>query len=96
VVQFFAVLEKEPDSLWGVYFPDLPGCVAAAETADIALDNAASALREVAADVADEGRSLPEPRSLEELQRDGEVREALSAGAALVAVPLDLIETAAE
>ena len=94
--RYFAVLEKEPDSLWGVYFPDLPGCVAAAETADIALDNASSALREVAEDLAGEGRSLPQPRSLEELHKDGEVRQALAAGAALVAVPLLIVDTAAE
>jgi predicted RNase H-like HicB family nuclease len=94
--RFFAVLEKEPDGLWGVYFPDLPGCVAAAETADIAVDNAASALREVAEDLAGEGRSLPQPRTLEELHRDDEVRQALAGGAALVAVPLLIVDTAAE
>ena len=94
--RFFAVLEKEPDSLWGVYFPDLPGCVAAAETADIAVDNAASALREVAEDLAGEGRSLPQPLTLEDLHRDDEVRQALAAGAALVAVPILIVDTAAE
>jgi len=92
----YGVVIEKANGNYSAYVPDLPGCVAAAETADVALDNAASALREVAEDVADEGRSLPEPRSLEELQRDGEVREALSAGAALVAVPLLLVDTAAE
>jgi predicted RNase H-like HicB family nuclease len=94
--RFFAVLEREPGTLWGVYFPDLPGCVAAAETADVALDNAELALQEVADDLTGEGRSLPEPRLLEELLKDSELREALSAGAALVAVPLHAVETAAE
>ena len=92
--RYFAILEKEPESLWGVYFPDLPGCVAAAETADLALTNAAAALREVAKDMAMAGRSLPSPRSIEDLRTDRDVQAALSAGSALVAVPL--IETAAE
>ena len=92
--RYFAILEKEPESLWGVYFPDLPGCVAAAETADLALTNAA-ALREVAEDMAMAGRSLPSPRSIEDLRADSDVRAALAAGSALVAVPL-VAETAAE
>ena len=93
--RYFAILEKEPESLWGVYFPDLPGCVAAAETADLALTNAAAALREVAEDMAMAGRSLPSPRSIEDLRADSDVRAALAAGSALVAVPL-VAETAAE
>ena len=94
--RYFAVLEKEPDTLWGVYFPDLPGCVAAAEDADTALANAAAALQEFTQDMASEGRALPEPRSIEELRADAEVREALVAGSALVAVPLLTVDTAAE
>jgi predicted RNase H-like HicB family nuclease len=92
--RFFAVLEKKPGTLWGVYFPDLPGCVAAAETADVALDNAELALQEVADDLTGEGRSLPEPRSLQELQKDDEVREAFAAGAVLVTIPLLAVNAA--
>lgn len=92
---FLAVLEKEPASLWGVYFPDLPGCVGAAETADGAIVNAELALREVADDMAAEGRALPQARSIEELNADKELRAALTSGATLIAVPLR-IEAAAE
>ena len=93
--RYFAILEKEPESLWGAYFPDLPGCVAAAETADLALPNAAAALREVAEDMATARPPLPSPRSIEDLRADIDVRTALAAGSALVAVPL-LVESAAE
>jgi predicted RNase H-like HicB family nuclease len=94
--RYFAILEKEPDSLWSVFFPDLPGCVAAADNADNALANAAAALREVTEDMVSEGRPLPEARSIEELRVDAEVKEALAAGAALIAIPLLTVDTASE
>ncbi len=78
-----------------MYFPDLPGCVAAADNADTALANAAAALWEVTEDMKSEGRALPEARSVEELRVDAEVKEALAAGAALIVIPLTL-DTAAE
>ena len=90
MARYFAVLEKEPESLWGVYFPDIPGCVAAAETADATLANAVAALKDVAEERAADGRAMPKARSLEEIQADEEVRVALTAGAALVAVPFVL------
>src|SRR5688572_12283772 len=88
MIRFFAILEKEPTSLWGAYFPDLPGCVAAAASSEEALANAGAALRDVAEDMASENLPLPKARSLDELQADAEVREALAAGAALVSIPL--------
>ena len=94
--RYVAVLEKEPDTLWGVYFPDLPGCVAAAEDVDTALANAAAALQEIMQDMTSEGKALPEARSIEELRADGEVRDALAAGSALVAIPFLIVDTAAE
>jgi predicted RNase H-like HicB family nuclease len=101
VQRYFALLEKEPDSLWGVYFPDLPGCVAAAASAETAVANAGAALRDVAADLQAEGEALPRARNIEELNADSEVRAALAAGAALIAIPLlaserDAVGTAAE
>jgi predicted RNase H-like HicB family nuclease len=94
MTRYFAILEKQPGSLWGVYFPDLPGCVSAAETAEQAIENAEAALTEVAEDMVAEGVPLPNARSVEDLRANIEVREALASGAALVAVPLRLAEAA--
>ena len=94
MARYFAILEKEPGTLWGVYFPDVPGCVAAAETADAAVENAEAALKEIAEDIMADGLALPIARSIEELQADTEVRAALTAGAALVSVPLRITEAA--
>jgi predicted RNase H-like HicB family nuclease len=33
-MQYTVIVEKEPNSDWGAYVPDLPGCVAVASTRD--------------------------------------------------------------
>ena len=45
LVHFVAVLEKEPDSDFGIYFPDLPGCVTAGDDENEALSNAEEVLQ---------------------------------------------------
>ncbi len=45
LVHYVAILEKEPDSDFGIYFPDLPGCVTAGDDADEALRNAEEVLQ---------------------------------------------------
>lgn len=94
MIRYLAILEKEPGTLWGVYFPDLPGCVSAAETAEEAIENAEAALKEVAEDMDLEGIALPAARSVEDLQADANIRAALASGAALVSVPLRVAEAA--
>ena len=86
MTRYFGILEKEPDTLWGVYFPDLPGCVAAAQSAEEALAKAEWALRDIAGDINAGGRVLPLARTIEELNADP--------GATLVAIPLIMDESA--
>ena len=45
LVHYVAVLEKEPDSDFGIYFPDLPGCVTAGDDEEEALQNAEDVLQ---------------------------------------------------
>ena len=42
---YFAVVHKEKDSAYGVYFPDVPGCFSAADSMDDLQQNAAKVLR---------------------------------------------------
>ncbi|HEX3652042.1 MAG TPA: type II toxin-antitoxin system HicB family antitoxin [Rhizomicrobium sp.] len=73
---------------YGVVFPDLPGCTAMGKTMDEALANAADALRDWA-EITEESRAkIPQPRSLEVLRRDPQLKRALAEGAGLVTVPL--------
>lgn len=79
---YYGILEKEPETLWGVWFPDLPGCVTAGETADEATEKAISALREYL-----EGAEPPNASDVETLMADPDVVEARARGGILIRVP---------
>jgi predicted RNase H-like HicB family nuclease len=82
--RYVAILCKDDGSAFGIHFPDLPGCVAAGDTEDDALANAAIALRLWAEDVSE----LPNASSLEALRQNPDVVQDLSAGGCAVIIPL--------
>jgi predicted RNase H-like HicB family nuclease len=84
----YAALVDGSTGAYGVVFPDLPGCTAMGKTMDDALEAASYALRDWVAVTEESGGNVPEPRSLEVLRRDREVKVALSEGAGLASVPL--------
>jgi predicted RNase H-like HicB family nuclease len=87
-MHYVAVIEKEPDSAFGVWFPDVEGCFSAGETVEEAVANAAVALRQHAEAVESAGRHVPAARSTDDVLRDEDVAAAMEAGAVLFAVPL--------
>jgi antitoxin HicB len=88
VTHYIAIIHKEPGSIYGVSFPDLPGVVAAADSLDAALTEAAEALAFAAEDWEDlTGTPFPRPRSLDALQADTEFASAVT-NAVVAAVPL--------
>jgi antitoxin HicB len=88
VTHYIALIHKEPDSIYGVSFPDVPGVIAAAETLDAALSEAAEALAFAAEDwEANSGAGFPPPRSLDALRDDPQFR-ARAQDAVVAAVPL--------
>ena len=62
--QFVAVLERGGSAGFGVFFPDLPGCVSAGETAEDAMRGAREALALHVEGMVKEGQALPEPSSI--------------------------------
>ena len=80
-----ALIHKEPDSAYGVSFPDVPGVIASAGTLN-------DALREALAFAAEDweeltARPFPAPRTLDALRGDPSFASAL--GEAIVAaIPL--------
>jgi predicted RNase H-like HicB family nuclease len=86
VTAYIGILEKEPGTLWGLWFPDLPGCIAAGESADETLAQAGEALVQWAVLAREDGAILPAPRSIEALRSDPDVAGALAAGHVAVAV----------
>lgn len=59
-----AILEGDADTGFGVYFPDLPGCVTAGDSATEAAINAAEALALHLEGLIAEGLLLPPPSDL--------------------------------
>jgi predicted RNase H-like HicB family nuclease len=64
-VYYPAVIDKDPDSDFGVVFPDFPGCVSAGSTLDEAMLGAHEALAGHVALMVNDGDELPEPTPLE-------------------------------
>ncbi|MBV8752496.1 MAG: type II toxin-antitoxin system HicB family antitoxin, partial [Hyphomicrobiales bacterium] len=71
MIHYIALIHKEPNSIYGVSFPDVPGVIAAAETLDGALSEVAEALAFAAEDwETHSGTRFPAPRSLDALHAD--------------------------
>jgi predicted RNase H-like HicB family nuclease len=65
-MRFTVVIEKGPTS-FGAYVPDLPGCVAAAETREEAVRLIHEAIEFHIEALKDDGQPVPEPHSTAEL-----------------------------
>jgi predicted RNase H-like HicB family nuclease len=87
-MHYVAVIEKDEDSAFGVWFPDVEGCFSAGETMDEAVANAAAALRQHVEAVESAGRHVPQARSVDDVLSDEDVAASVEAGALLFAVPL--------
>jgi predicted RNase H-like HicB family nuclease len=80
VAYYIAIIEEEePDHAVGVWFPDLPGCTSAGDDIDEALRNAPEALELYAESFEADGKRLPRPRTLTELNIDPEIAEEIKA-----------------
>jgi predicted RNase H-like HicB family nuclease len=75
---YIAIIEDAgPDEAVGLWFPDLPGCISGGDDVDEALENAPEALALYAQELIADGRQLPPPRTLAELEADPEVADEL-------------------
>jgi len=79
MTHYVAIVEEEEGKAFGVWFPDLPGCISAGDTLDEAMANAGEALA-LWVDVARErGAPIPAARSLSELKKDAAVADEMRA-----------------
>jgi predicted RNase H-like HicB family nuclease len=83
-----AVIEKDAESAFGVWFPDVEGCFSAGDTVEEAVANAAIALRQHVEAVESAGRPVPRARSIDDVILDKEGAAAIETSAILFAVPL--------
>jgi predicted RNase H-like HicB family nuclease len=86
-MRYIAFIHKEPDSIYGVSFPDFPGCISAGDTLDEALANASEALRGHVQMIEADGETAPDARTIEQIMQDAELADE-RVGAVISAVPL--------
>ena len=86
-MRYVAFVHKDPDSAYGLSFPDFPGCVSVGDTMDEVIANGTEALGFHVRGMEADGDIIPQPRSLEEITHDVEVIEELE-GASFALVPL--------
>jgi predicted RNase H-like HicB family nuclease len=83
MTHFVGVLDGSGD-VWGVRIPDVSGCVGGGATAEVAIADVTSALRDVMIHKQSGGFALPVASSLASIIRSGEIAEGESA----VMIPL--------
>jgi predicted RNase H-like HicB family nuclease len=69
-MNYLAYLHKDPNSDYGVSFPDFPGCITVGRTLDEAQRMATEALALHVAGMLEDGGPLPEPSTLDLLRDD--------------------------
>jgi len=72
---YIALVHKDEGTSYGVSFPDVPGCIAAGDTFEEAVANAAEALAGHFALMKADGDVIPSPRTFEQLRHDREFAE---------------------
>lgn len=70
---YIALVRKDPDSVFGVEFPDFPGCISAGDTLDEAARGAAEALELHVEGLLEDGQAIPEPSALDDIDVTGAV-----------------------
>jgi predicted RNase H-like HicB family nuclease len=76
MANYIAIVHKDPNSEFGISFPDFPGCITAGKDIDEAKDMAQEALALHIQGLAEEGDSLPSPAKLEEIMADPDFADA--------------------
>ncbi|MBW8301453.1 MAG: type II toxin-antitoxin system HicB family antitoxin [Hydrogenophaga sp.] len=80
---YVALVHKDPESAFGISFPDLPSVFSAADDEEEIVPNAVDALRLLAED-----EELPVPSSHAAILARADVRQELKEGGFLIRVPL--------
>jgi len=77
-MDYIAYLHKESKSDFGVSFPDFPGCVTAGRTLDEARKLAPEALALHIDGMVEDGESIPEPSTLDDVASDSAMKGAVA------------------
>jgi predicted RNase H-like HicB family nuclease len=86
-MHYVALIHKDPDSAYGVSFPDLPGCYSAGDTLEETTHNAVDGLASFVRWLESDGDPVPRPRTPDAILADTALAEDLE-GATLMLIPL--------
>jgi predicted RNase H-like HicB family nuclease len=86
-MRYIALIHKEPESVYGVSFPDVPGCISAGDTIDEAVRNAVEALSGHIRLMEADGEAIPSPRDFDAIMNDPDLVEDRK-GAMTTVIPL--------
>jgi len=75
MTHYVAAIHKDPDSDYGVSFPDFPGCISAGATMDEAVEAAREALALHCSENLEAG-TMPAPSTLQAVASDPDFRDA--------------------
>ena len=75
---YTGLVHKDPDSDYGVSFPDLPGCITAGRTVEEAREMAAEALALHLEGLAADGDEIPQPSPADAVAAHPDARDALA------------------
>ena len=90
---YIAFVHKDPNSSFGVTFPDLPGCYGAGDSYEEAIENAKVSLRLYAEAMKDDGNEMPQASKYDSLAGDSTVAIEMKAAAFVIEVPLLMVGT---
>jgi predicted RNase H-like HicB family nuclease len=90
MVLFIGLVHKDPDSCYGISFPDAPGCFSAADEPDAIFAMAQEALGLWMEVTLEQGYPAPSTRSVEEIRQDPEWRDSLETATFVIGVNLEL------
>ena len=76
MANYIAIIHKNPESDFGVSFPDFPGCVTAGSSIDEAKDMAQDAISLHIKGMLEDGESIPAPSKLEDVMEDPDYSDA--------------------
>lgn len=92
---YIAIVHKDPESAYGMTFPDAPGCFSAADEMDDLFVMASEALEGWTEAMIEEGLPLPPTRDLADIKADPEWQESFADAVLVIAVAAPQMRKAA-
>lgn len=84
---YVGLVHKDPDSSYGISFPDFPGCISVGDSLAEVIANGTDALAFHVRGMVSDGENIPSPRAPDEVSADSRLADVIE-DATLVLVPL--------